>query len=267
MLISSRANAHIKQIRRLRHRREREATGLFLAEGLRLAREAAEAGAGIAALLLAPKLLSQEAMASLETVQASAGAKTLEVTPEVFEAVSPQGVGEGVAIVARQRWEPLSELRLSDQSLWVAANEVGHPGSLGTILRTLDAVGGEGLMVLGDSADPYDPVAVRASLGAVFSRRLVKASFGEFASWKQEQAYRAIGASPRAETDYRAAEYHRPLLLLLGSERGGLTEEQAAVCDQMVSIPMAGRVDSHHVAVAAGLVLYEAARAPRLRPG
>jgi TrmH family RNA methyltransferase len=268
MLISSRANAQIKRLRRLRDRREREATDLFLVEGLRLALAAAESSAEIGTLVLAPALLSREARISLIGIQETAGVQTLEVTPEVFEALSPQGVGEGAAIVARQRWEALPDLRLSEKSLWVAANQVQHPGSLGTILRTLDGLGGEGMIVLGDSADPYDPTAVRASLGAIFTQRLARATFGEFAAWKQKHGYRIVGASPNAPTDYRAADYHLPLVLLLGSERGGLTAEQAAVCDELVSIPMAGRVDSHHVAVAAGVVLYEAARQeePRRSP-
>jgi len=268
MLISSRANAQIKRLRRLRDRREREATGLFLVEGLRLALAAAESSAEIGALVLAPALLSREAKISLAGIQETAGVQSLEVTPEVFEAVSPQGVGEGVAVVARQRWEPLTDLRISEKSLWVAVNQVQHPGSLGTILRTLDAVGGEGMIVLGNSADPYDPTAVRASLGAIFTQRLVKANFGEFAAWKQKHGYRVVGASPSAETDYRATDYRLPLILLLGGERGGLSADQQSVCDQVVSIPMAGRVDSHHVAVAAALVLYEAVRhqQPRRSP-
>jgi len=257
MLITSRANAQIKQIRRLRGRREREETGLFLAEGLRLALEAAEMGAQITTLVISPGLLSDQVGDSLASVRAAAGVQVLEVTPEVFEAISPQGVGEGIAVVARQRWNPLPDIRLSEKSLWVAANEVQHPGSLGTMLRTLDAVGGEGLIVLGHSADPYDPTAVRASLGAVYTQRLVKASFAEFAAWKRQHGYQVIGTSPSASTDYRAAAYHLPLILLLGGERGGLSPDQQAACDQVVSIPMAGRVDSHHVAVAAALVLYQ----------
>jgi len=266
MLISSRANAHIKRIRRLRDRREREETGLFLAEGLRLALDAAQMGAQITTLVISPDLLSDQAKDSIATVRAAAGVHTLEVTPEVFEAISPQGVGEGIAVVARQRWDALSDLRLSEKSLWVAANEVQHPGSLGTMLRTLDAVGGEGLIVLGNSADPYDPTAVRASLGAIFTQRLAKASFADFAAWKRQHGYRVAGASPSATTDYRAATYHLPLIVLLGGERGGLSPDHQAVCDQMVSIPMLGRVDSHHVAVAAGVVLYEVVLALRSSP-
>ena len=263
MLISSRANAHVKQIRGLRQRREREKTGLFLAEGLKLTVLAAETRAQVSTLVLSPGLLSEQAKESLASFGLLTSVRILEVAPEVFEAISPQGVGEGVALVARQRWERLEELRLSAESLWVAANEVEHPGSLGTILRTLDAVGGEGLLVLGDSADPYDPTAIRASLGAIFTQRVAKASFAEFAAWKRQHGYRVIGASPLGSTDYRAAGYRLPLVLLLGGERTGLSPEQEAVCDVLVRIPMLGRVESHHVAVAAGVALYEVVRQTR----
>ena len=136
---------------------------------------------------------------------------------------------------------------------------MAHPGTLGTILRTLDAVGGEGMIVLDDSADPHDPVSVRASLGAVFTRRLVKADLSAFTEWKRRVDCHLVGTSPRGGVDYRQASYPRPLALLLGSEHGGLSEEHLSLCDQVVTIPMRGRVDSLHLSVAAGLLLYQAA--------
>ncbi len=259
MLISSRANARIKHLRRLRTRRGREESDLFLAEGLRLARDAVECGAEIVSLVIAPALLDEEAAQEVASLRQSADAEVLEVTPEVLETLTPQGVGEGVVLAARRRWRRLEEVAPSDRSLWVAAHRVEHPGTLGTILRTLDAVGGEGLIVLDDSADPHDPVAVRASLGAVFTRQLVRARWPEFAEWKRRTGCHLVGAAPSAGADYRQAAYPRPLVILLGSERGGLSEEQTALCDQVVAIPMRGRVDSLHLSVAAGLLLYQAA--------
>jgi len=139
----------------------------------------------------------------------------------------------------------------------VAVDQIRHPGSLGTILRIGDAVGGAGVVLIGDSSDPYDPTAVRASLGAIFSQRLVKASFEEFAAWTKRQGCFVVGTSPAAPVDYQAISYRPPTVLFLGSDRLGLSPEQQAICDVMVSIPMIGRCDSHHVAVATAVVLYE----------
>jgi len=120
-----------------------------------------------------------------------------------------------------------------------------------------DAVGASGVILIGDSTDPYDPTAVRASLGAIFSQRVVKASFAQFAAWKRRHGCFVVGTSPAASADYRQIPYPTRVVLFMGSERVGLSPEQEAVCDAMVRIPMVGRCPSHHVAVATGIVLYE----------
>jgi TrmH family RNA methyltransferase len=261
MPITSRANPRIKQIKRLLQRRDRDETGLFFAEGLQLVSEALAMGAEVEALVVAPELLSAEQAALVDSY---ASLPRLEVTAEVLNSISPKDGHQGLAAVIRQRWARLADLRLDGDAIWIALDQIGHPGSLGTILRVSDAVGGRGVILIGDSSDPYDPVAVRASLGAVFSQQLVRATFEEFAAWKSMQGAFVLGTSPRAEADYRQAQYRLPLVVLMGS-RLGLTGGEQAICDMMVRIPMAGRVDSHHVAVAAALVLYEASDRQRVR--
>ena len=265
MLITSRANPHIKQIKRLFHRRERDETGLFFAEGFQLVSEAVAMGAEIETLIVARELLSGEQVQFLES---RAAIPRLEVTAKVLNSISPKDGHQGIAAVVRQRWERLENVRLGDELCWVALDRIDHPGSLGTILRVSDSVGGRGVILIGESSDPYDPTAVRASLGAVFSQRLVRTTFDEFAAWKREQGAFVLGTSPEAGTDYQAVEYQPPLVVLMGS-RLGLPGEEQAICDMMVRIPMVGRVDSHHVAVAVALVLYEVfdqQRARRSRP-
>lgn len=257
MLITSRANANVKRIRRLFNRRERQRTGLFFAEGVRLVAEAIEMRADIQELILAPELLSKHAAEEVAIIQARTDIPLLQVTPEVFKSISPKDGQDGAAVVARQRWEDIEDLRLSSEICWVALHQIQHPGSLGTILRVCDAVGGAGLLLMGDSTDPYDPTAVRTSLGAIFSQRLVKTTFSEFAAWKRRHQYFVVGTSPTASTDYQAVCYQPPVVLLMGAERIGLSPEQQAVCDLMVRIPMVGRCESHHVGVATGIVLYE----------
>jgi len=139
----------------------------------------------------------------------------------------------------------------------VALDAAQDPGNIGTIMRTGDAFGSAGLILLGNCADPYDLTALRASMGAIFSQRLAKTSFADFADWKQRFNYYVTGTSRAAARDYRKVFYRFPMVLLMGSERVGLSSEQQALCDQMVSIPMVGRSDSLNLAIATGIVLYE----------
>jgi TrmH family RNA methyltransferase len=208
-------------------------------------------------LVAAPELLDGERARRAAAMRERVEAPSLEVTAEVLNSISPQDGHQGIAAVARQRWEKLEEVELSAESCWVAVDRIRHPGSLGTILRVCDAVGGEGVVLIGEGSDPYDPTAVRASLGAVFSQRLVKASFEQFAAWRARQECLVVGTSPAAGLDYREAEYRSPTVVFMGNDRSGLSPEQEEICDMVVTIPMAGRCDSHHVAVAAGIVLYE----------
>lgn len=255
MLIRSRANEAVKRVRRLASRKERERTGLYLVEGVQLLEEAVAVGVEVAELVVAPDLLEGRAAQAVSSLRDRVS--LLEVTPEVMDSISPRHGHQGVAAVVRQRWERLAEVHLGDDALWVALNGIELPGSLGTIMRVSDAVGGAGAILIGDSADPYDPASVRASLGAVFSQRLVKATLAQFVEWKQRERAFVVGTSPSGEVDYQAIRYPAAVVVFMGGERVGLSEAERAVCDVTVRIPMVGRVESHHVAVATAIVLYE----------
>ncbi len=257
MLISSLGNAQVKQIRLLAQRKERDRTGLFFIEGLRSTAEAVQLGAAITQLVVAPALLTSAFGQALVAEHQSRGGATLEVTPEVFASLSAKDGPQGLGAVVRQRWEPLDNVRLGDELGWVVLDAVQDPGNLGTILRTADAVGCAGVVLLGSATDPYDPAAVRASMGALFAQRLVKADWATFIAWQRRHGYSLVGTSDAASLDYRAARYAPPTLLLMGSERQGLSAAQQAECDALVSIPMRGRSDSLNLAVATGVMLYE----------
>ncbi len=139
----------------------------------------------------------------------------------------------------------------------MALDQVHSPGNLGTILRTGDAVGASGLILLGDSVDPYDPACVRATMGAIFAQRLVRATAQEFAAWKRRSGVRLVGTSPHAAHDYRGVSYPARTVLFMGGERKGLSEERQRLCDDLVRIPMVGRGDSLNLAIATGVLLYE----------
>ena len=172
-------------------------------------------------------------------------------------AEEPQWIGA----VVRQRWDTLPVAPSSPAATgglcWVALDQVHSPGNLGTILRTGDAVGASGLILIGDSVDPYDPACVRATMGAIFAQRLVRATPQEFASWKQGNDFRLVGTSPHAAHDYRAVSYPAQTVLFMGGEKKGLSDEQQRLCDDLVRIPMVGRSDSLNLAVATGVLLYE----------
>ncbi|GAC1591227.1 MAG: RNA methyltransferase [Ktedonobacteraceae bacterium] len=257
MIISSVTNPRIKYIRSLIHRQEREQSQLFFVEGIRIVAEAIQLHANIQTIVYAPMLLKSQFGMDLVRQQEQQGIFCLEVSADVFKSFSVKDGPQGLGAVVHQRWEPLANVQGDEGLCWVALDAAQDPGNIGTILRTSDAVGCAGLLLLGQCADPYDSGALRASMGAIFSQRLVKASFTEFIEWKREQGASVVGTSDKGSVNYRTAIYRGPLVLLMGSERAGLSQEQQAVCDTTVRIPMVGRSDSLNLAVATGVVLYE----------
>ena len=261
MLISSRNNPAIKNIRALRDRKERERTGLCFLEGIRIVGEAAQLNAEIQSLIVAPELLKSDFANALVQAQRAQNISVIEVSSDVFESLSEKQGPQGIAAVVKQQWQPLStfNIRLGFRAaapLVVALDSPQDPGNIGTILRTSDAVGATGVILLGPSADPYDPSALRASMGAAFSQHLARASYDEFVAWHKASGFTVVGTSDKAELDYRDCTYNSPIILLMGSERSGLVPELHAVCDAMVRIPMLGRSDSLNLAVATGVMLY-----------
>jgi TrmH family RNA methyltransferase len=266
-LIFSRNNIHIRRIRALQSRAGRDRTGLFLIEGWRPLIQAVQQGVRIETLLLAPQLLANPQEQHLLRRLRRAGTPCYRLTSEVYHSLSQAEEPQGVAAVVRQRWERLEQIQSSERLCWVVVEAVRSPGNLGTILRTCEAVGGAGIILIGDTADPYDPATVRASMGALFRQRFICTNLEAFAQWKQQRAWFLVGTSPAAATDYQAITYPQPVLLLLGSERRGLSAEIQALCDLLVRIPMVGRSDSLNLGVAAGVMLYELFNQRRRLPG
>ena len=245
MIITSSANPQIKNIRKLRERKERQASGLFYVEGLRIVGEAVSQGAKIQTLVSAPELLSSDYGRDLLAKAVDAGLPVLEVSAGVFASLALKDGPQGLAAVIHQDYCNLNQVVLNRGDLWVALDSVADPGNLGTIMRTLDSVGGKGVILLDQSTDPYDPTATRASMGALFSLTLVKTTFDVF------------GTSGAASTDYHHIHYPDGFILLMGSERHGLMEGHLRLCDNVVRIPMVGRSDSLNLAVSTAVVLYE----------
>jgi RNA methyltransferase, TrmH family len=262
-VITSTSNSTIKSIRGLRHRKERARSGLFYVEGIRLVGEAADLSADVEICVIAPELLTSDYGLKTADRLVERGATRLQVSADVFRSLSLKEGPQGIAAVVHQRWTVLEEIEPGAELCWIALDSVQDPGNLGTILRTSDAVGAAGVMLIGDATDPYDAGAVRASMGAIFSQRLVRASSQDLTGWKRRHGACVVGTSDSATLDYLAVEYSSPLVLFMGGEREGLGREETSLCDVMVRIPMAGRSDSLNLAVATGVMLFEILRQRR----
>jgi len=257
MTITSFTNLKIKHIRKLEHKKYRRETGLFFVEGLRTVGESVQTGAAIESLVVAPNLLVSEFGQSLLAHPNVHDVARIEVSEEIFEKIAHKQGSGGIGAVVQQRWQNLDTIRVIRQDLWVALDAVADPGNLGTIMRTAEAVGCRGLILLGHSTDPHDPTAVKASMGAVFSVALIQAEWKAFQMWLLNNNLTMVGTSDSATMDYQTLDYQRPLVLLMGSERHGLSKEMSASCDHMVQIPMTGRSDSLNLAAATAVMLYE----------
>lgn len=250
-------NPQVKAIRQLRSRQEREQTGTYYIEGNRIVAQAVQTGAIIEQGVIAPDVIMSDQVWETVNSLKEAGVPLLEMDSNSFSRISFKRNLHGIGAVVRPQVETLATISMENAFNWVALDHVGNPGNLGAILRTCDAVGCPGIIMLDDTVDPYHPAAVRASMGAVFSLRMVRASFTEFVSWKAEHHIPVVGTSDKAEASYREVAYPTPCILLMGSERIGLTDEKQAICDQVVRIPMVGTSDSLNLAVATSVVLYE----------
>jgi TrmH family RNA methyltransferase len=210
---------------------------------LRSVGEAVQKGWDIQTLVIAPELLISLFGRQLVEMASARGSQILEVSEVVFRSLSTREGPQGIAAVGKQRWTDLGNVRLSPGDTWIALDSVQDPGNLGTILRTGDAAGCKGIILLDQSTDPYDPAAIRASMGAIFSQQLVKCSYADFAHWKRDQQISVIGTSDKARQDYHTYHYPAALVVLMGSERLGLQEQHLGLCDEVVTIPMRGSSD------------------------
>lgn len=256
-MITSFSNSKVKTIRKLEQKKYRQETGLFFIEGLRTVGEAIQTGAAIETLVISPDLLESQFGESLLNHPNLDGVERIEVSKEIYEKLAHKDGPQGIGALIRQNWQKLEDLNIDTEDLWVALDAVADPGNLGTIMRTADAVGCQGIILLGNSTDPYDPTAVKASMGALFSLTLVQSTWDAFKPWRQNHDLMLVGTSDHAETDYQAVKYTRPLVLLMGSERHGLTTEMMNTCDSLVQIPMVGRSDSLNLSIATSILLYE----------
>lgn len=252
------SNPTVKYLRSLREKKHRKAAGQFLAEGLRLLTDARESGKLPEILVMATGRDPHPLLAALEADVIAAGGEVLEMDEDILAKVTGKENPQAVAGVFAEFDTSLTALDRSSAKIWLVAQALRDPGNLGTMLRTGDAVGAGGLILIDDCADPFSVEAVRASMGAIFTQHLAQARWDEFLPWLRSGAGQLVAASLRDAQPYRDAPYAAPCFLMVGNESRGLPEDYEMACDLRVTMPMKGRADSLNAAVAGAVLAYEA---------
>ncbi len=258
-VVTSLQNERVKAARALHMRKAREETGLFLAEGLKFAVEGVELGFAPRLVMFAQETAGHPLLQRLLAHTRDHGGEALLVTRDILSKVSRKENPQTVVSTWAQRWTPLAALDPAAAPVWVALAQVRDPGNLGTVIRTADAAGCGGVILVGDCCDPWSVEAVRATMGSIFATSLFRATVAEFLAWRAGWPGAVVGTLLTAEHDHRSTAWGRPTLLLMGNEAQGLPPELAAACDTAVKIPMRGRADSLNLAVATGVMIYAAA--------
>ena len=251
------SNPTVKAIRGLRDKKHRREERRFLAEGLRLLTDARESSRIPETLLMATGREPHPLLDALERAVEEAGGEVLELAPELLAKVTGKENPQAVAGVYAEWPTGLEAIDRTAAALFLVAQALRDPGNLGTMLRTADAVGAGGLILLDDCADPFSVEAVRASMGAIFTVPLAKARWDEFEPWLRAGPGQLVAASLSQAVPYRGAAYRAPCFILVGNESRGLPENYEAACDLRVTMPMRGRADSLNAAVAAAVLAYE----------
>jgi TrmH family RNA methyltransferase len=251
------SNPTVKFLRSLRDKKHRRREGRFLAEGLRLLTDARASGHLPEMLVMASERDPHPLLDALEAEVVGAGGEVIETSADILAKISGKDNPQAVAGVFAEFDTSLATLDRAAAPIWLVAQALRDPGNLGTMLRTGDAVGAGGLILLDDCADPFSVEAVRASMGAVFTQRIALAKWDEFLPWLRSAPGQLVAASLRDALPYREAPFQAPCFILVGNESRGLPEDYEAACDLRVTMPMKGRADSLNAAVAAAVLAYE----------
>jgi TrmH family RNA methyltransferase len=250
------SNTTVKRLRSLRDKKHRRSEGLFLAEGLRIIAEARDSGRLPEIVAFSPEGAKHKLAAEIIAATEAAGGEAIETTPDILSKMSGKDNPQMLLGAYRQPDTALAAIDRSTAPLWIVAQALRDPGNIGTILRTGDAAGAGGLILIDDCADPFSVEAVRASMGAAFTQQIAVARWPEFVEWLRSGEGQLVGTSLKATSDYLDARYDKPCFLLIGNEQQGLPQAYEEECDLLVKIPMAGRADSLNAAVAAAVMAF-----------
>ena len=259
--VTSLANPIIKDIKALSLKKARDESKTFLAEGLKLVIDALDRGWTIRTLVYAKAGKGKPLVEKVAARTVAAGGLVLEVSEKVMSSITRRENPQMVAAVFEQRWTPLKEIQPKGSETWIALDRVRDPGNLGTIIRTADAAGAAGVILVGDCTDPFSMETVRATMGSMFALPLVKTSPADFLKWKKSIDARLVATHLAGAVDYRTIDYKsKPVILMMGNEQSGLPDELAQAADKLARIPQVGMADSLNLAVATGVMLFEVRR-------
>ncbi|HQS95548.1 MAG: RNA methyltransferase [Novosphingobium sp. 17-62-19] len=256
-IITGYSNPTVKFVRSLREKKHRRRERKFLAEGLRLLTDARESGRLPEILLMAQGREGHPLLDDLEAAVDAAGGEVIELPLDILSKVTGKENPQAVAGVFAEWDTSIQLINRNAAPIWLVAHAMRDPGNLGTMLRTADAVGAGGLILIDDCVDPFSVEAVRASMGAIFTERLAQARWDEFFAWLHEGEGQLVAASLREAVPYRGAPYAAPCFVMVGNESRGLPEDYEMACDLRVTMPMKGRADSLNAAVAGAVLAYE----------
>jgi len=259
--VTSLANPLIKDIKALALKKFRDQSRSFMAEGLKLVIDALETGWTIRTLVYAKGARGNDAVERVAARTVAAGGTVLEVSEKIIGAITRRDNPQMVVAVFEQRYASLATATPTQSDVWLVLERVRDPGNLGTIIRTADAAGASGIILVGETTDPFAVETVRATMGSIFAVPVARASLPELLDWKSRAGAVLYGSHLKGAVDFRKVDYSRgPILLAMGNEQQGLSEALSERCDRLLRIPQAGRADSLNLAVATGIMLFEAMR-------
>jgi TrmH family RNA methyltransferase len=259
MQITSRDNSLLRQARAVRDGKIEE---LIFVEGLRLCEEAHRSNLEIEAVIVSEELLRKERAAAAIDELSSVAKRTASVSEKLLESISYTKTPQGIVVLARR--PELSEQLLSSPGvnpLVVVLHQINNPVNVGAILRTAEAAGATGVITTRHTSDPFSPKSLRGAMGSAFRLPIWSGpNFEEMIEWCRSRGFTLICADVEASQSYTDIDWTGSCALLLGPESTGFTDEELKSADGRVNIPMKGDAESLNVSVAAGILLFEAAR-------
>ena len=255
--ISAVSNPRIKSIRGLFQKKHRDQTDTFLVEGLKLIMDAYDHGWKIETLVYSKGDETRNLIDELAAKVRVQGGDILEVNNKVLTSITRKDNPQTVLGVIKQKWSKPPSTVVDPNTVWIGLDRVRDPGNLGTIIRTADSAGADGIILIGETTDPFSVEATRATMGSIFNVPLVRMTNQNFLDWRKQWNGLVVGTHLKGAVDFRTLDYSaQPILLMMGNEQQGLPDELADTCDHLALIPMHGAADSLNLAIATGVFLF-----------
>jgi TrmH family RNA methyltransferase len=255
--IISTGNQRVVAARKLKQRKYRQASALFLVEGLQILHTALDGGAAPHEVFYCEEQFVGAEAATLLARFRPTGAALLSVSPRVMETLSEREEPQGIVASFHIPDVPLTSLKLAGRELVVILDRLQDPGNLGTLIRTADAVSAAAIILIEPCVDPFDPKTVRGSMGSLFNLPIINTKdVVNLFAWLRKRGLRPVGADPHLGAIWGAGLWQGGVALVLGNEARGLSPDVAAQINAWAKLPIVGKAESLNVAVAGGILMY-----------